>query len=107
MVNPPAVEARPQAHSSVFSVMVDRAASAPGVVAAALVEQDGEVLERRGEQLPSGIGQYARCYMGTAGFLAEQLGEGGSESQLDLQLGGKRLTIRGLGDKLMVTLSGA
>lgn len=104
MVNPPAEMSRPQAHGSAFSAMVDRAAKAPGVLGAVLVERDGEVLERRGEPLPANIGQYARFYMGTAEFLAGQMGENGA-SQLELELGGKRLTVRGLGDKLLVTLS--
>ncbi|ADY27395.1 response regulator receiver protein (plasmid) [Deinococcus proteolyticus MRP] len=104
MVNPPAVEARPQPHGSAFSAMVDRAAQVPGVLSAVLVERSGEVLERRGDPLPENIGQFARFYMGTADFLAGQLGES-SAGPLELELGSKRLTVRGLGDKLLLTLS--
>lgn len=103
MVNPPAEFSQPQAHGSAFSAMVDRAAKTPGVVSAVLVERDGSILERRGDPLPENIGQFARFYIGTAEFLAKQVGESGA-GQLELELGGKRLTIRGLGDKLLVTL---
>ncbi|WP_261665388.1 response regulator [Deinococcus sp. Marseille-Q6407] len=104
MVNPPAEAARPQQHSGVFSAMVKRAAQAPGALSAALIERDGTVLERHGDPLPDNIGQFARFYMGTADFLAGRVGESGA-GQLDLELGSKRLTIRGLGDKLLVSLS--
>ena len=103
MVNPPATEARPQSHGGAFTAMVDRAAKAPGVLGAVLVERDGAVLERRGEPLPDKIGQYARFYMGTAEFLAGQVGESGA-GPLELELGSKRLTIRPLGDKFLITL---
>ncbi|MFC6619036.1 roadblock/LC7 domain-containing protein [Deinococcus radiophilus] len=83
--------------------MLDRAAATHGVLSAVLVERDGTVLEQRGEPLPKNIGQFARFYMGTAEFLAGRLGESGA-GQLELELGGKRLTMRGLGDKVLVTL---
>ncbi|MDO4263477.1 MAG: response regulator, partial [Deinococcus sp.] len=86
MVNPAATVARPQEHGGAFSAMVDRAANTPGVLSTALVERDGQVLERRGEPLPENIGQFARFYMGTAEFLAGQLGERGA-GQLELELG--------------------
>ncbi|GHG11669.1 transcriptional regulator [Deinococcus piscis] len=100
----PTAPLRTYEYGEALRAMLDRAANMPGVLGTALVERSGEVLERRGEPLPDNIGQFARFYIGTADFLAGQLDERGA-SQVELELGGKRLTIRFLSDKLLVTLS--
>lgn len=80
-----------------------QALQTPGTLSAALIGQDGQMLEHQGEPLPENIGLFARFYLGTADFLAGQLGER-SAQQLDLDLGGKRLTIRPLEGQLLLTV---
>ena len=70
----------------------------------AVLDADGTVIEHRGQPLPENIGLYARFYMGTADALAQQVRET-EATEVNIELGAKRLIIRGLADKLMVSLN--
>lgn len=93
----------PAAGESPFSFMLDNAMRDHNVTGALLVDHAGNVIESRGNDIPPKIGMFVRFFTGTANTLALEMGEK-SMTQIDLELGGRRVLIRGISDKLMVTL---